>query len=109
MKHRVGLRVKAIRARRSFSQEELAERISRSIDAVSAIERGKSLPNFETLERLAAGLNVPIKDFFDFGEEDSPRRASHLARMHDAARTLSDEDLEMAADIVEQIAAKSKA
>ncbi|MCI0429615.1 MAG: helix-turn-helix domain-containing protein [Rhodospirillales bacterium] len=98
----VGLRVKALRQRRGLSQEELAERIDRSLNAISSIERGRTLPNFTTLERLSQVLGAPVRDFFEHPPDpnDNPRRARLLAELFIAARELSDSDLELAAEQV---------
>jgi transcriptional regulator with XRE-family HTH domain len=112
---RVGQRIKSLRKRRGLSQVGLAQKIGRSVDAVSGLERGKSLPSFETLDRLANALDVPIKEFFDFGSEakkgtgsDSTKRAALMATLIDLARSLSDRDLTTAIRLVETIAERSK-
>lgn len=91
-----------MRKARNLTQEQLAEMIDRSQDAISNIERGISLPNFETLERLAIALNVGTRDFFDFEEEvtASPERIQHLAEITDMARQLSDDNLKRASDLI---------
>jgi transcriptional regulator with XRE-family HTH domain len=85
----------------------LAERIDRSLNAVSSIERGRTLPNFTTLERLSEVLGVPVRDFFDHQPDagDNPRRARLLSELFNAARELSDADLEIT---VEQVKAFGK-
>ena len=101
LKLRVGGRLRELRKFRALTQEQLAERIDRSVDAVSALERGLALPSFETLEKLADALDVPVRDFFDV-EEDAPEaRVQMLTRLMMHARALSDVDLGIA---VEQIA-----
>lgn len=102
----VGLRVRAARQKRGLSQEELAERIDRSIHAISGIERGRTLPNFTTLERLSRVLGVPVRDFFDHQPEpdDNPRRERLLSELFMAARELSDADLELAVEQVKVFA-----
>jgi transcriptional regulator with XRE-family HTH domain len=104
----VGLRVKALRQRRGLSQEELAERIDRSLNAVSSIERGRTLPNFTTLERLSEVLGVPVREFFDHQPDasDNPRRARLMSELFNAARELGDADLELA---LEQVRVLSRA
>ena len=49
-----------------MTQEQLAEASNISVDFLSLVERGKSGPSFEVLERLAGALGVPVKDLFDF-------------------------------------------
>lgn len=101
LKLRVGGRLREIRKSRGLTQERLAERIERSVDAVSALERGLALPSFETLEKLADALDVPVRDFFDVEEDASEVRVQMLTRLMMHARALSDADLEIA---VEQVA-----
>lgn len=109
LQNRVALRIKTIRKRRGLTQETLAERVGRTTDAISQLERGLSLPSFETLERLAGVLEVPIRDFFDAeGRADSPRRDALMASLVDLARNLSEKDLNVAVQVVELIAGKRK-
>ena len=104
----VGLRVRALRQKRGLSQEELAERINRSLHAVSSIERGRTLPNFTTLERLSQVLEVPVRQYFDHQPDasDNPRRARLMSELFNAARELTDADLELA---LEQVKVLSRA
>lgn len=109
LKNRVASRIKTFRDRSGLTQEELAERTERSVDAISNLERGVSLPSFETLERLSAALGVPVRDFFDFGEaEETSRRTQLLAALGAVARTLNDDDLEVAVRQIEALAERSK-
>jgi transcriptional regulator with XRE-family HTH domain len=73
----------------------LAEKVERTVDAISPLERGRSLPSFETLERLALALDVPIRDFFvvDKGDERGIQRTRLIAVILDIARGLPDKDL----------------
>lgn len=108
LKDRVALRIKTIRRRRGLTQEGLAERISRTVDAISNLERGKSLPSFETLEKLSEALDVPLRDFFD---NEPPRqnkagaeRITLMTTLVDLARDLSDSDLQIAVEQIETLA-----
>ncbi len=104
IKKQVGPRIKTLRKNRGLTQEQLAALIDRSVDGISNLERGLSLPNFETLERLAVNLKVPIKAFFDFEEGETPIRAKLLTSLNDVARTLEDRELAMAVEQLEIIA-----
>lgn len=108
LQDRVALRIRTIRKRRGLTQEALAEKIDRTADAVSQLERGRSLPSFETLERLAFALDVPIRDFFDSGKGDEGglQRTKLIAAILDTARSLSDKDLQMAARLLEVVGSK---
>lgn len=87
--------LRRIRKSKELTQEQLAARANRSVEAISNLERGLNLPSFETLEELAAALQVPARDFFEFDDEDAAR-ATKLADLLNIARTLSDEDLSVA-------------
>lgn len=101
LQNRVALRIRTNRKRRGFTQDKLAERIDRTGDAVSQLERGKSLPSFETLERLADALDVPIRDFFDIRRADeSTQRIKLMTALLDMAGTLSEKDLQMAVNLL---------
>lgn len=96
-KKRVGLRIRAIRKLRELTQDQLAERMGRSVDAISNLERGVSHPSFETLERLSETLEVPVKAFFEFegGADISAKRAALLEELSTVAAQLKDKELEI--------------
>lgn len=96
MKQGLGLRIRAFRQARKMTQEQVAEAIERTPEAVSNIERGQSLPSLDTLERLAFSLEVPLAEFFDNdGVHGSRQRIELEARLRVLARAMSDEDLEV--------------
>lgn len=107
LKARVGVRIREIRKLRGLTQEDLADRSDRSVDGISALERGVVLPGLETLERLAEVLDVPIASFLDSPADDSgSARAQLLAQLMLLSRALDDSDLQVA---VEQVSALSRA
>lgn len=108
IKNRVALRIKITRKNRQLSQAELAERIDRTADAVSQLERGVSLPSFETLERLAKALDVPIRDFFDFEEGLNAVRTRLMASLMDYIRALNEQDLEAVVQMARFLAERKK-
>jgi len=60
----VGRRVRELRIMSRLTQEQLAERAQISISFLSMIERGERAPHLETLQKLAAGLEVQIEELF---------------------------------------------
>jgi len=66
LRERFGKRVRVLRKQADLSQEELAARADISVDFVGLIERGVNAPSFETLEKLAEALEVPVRELFDF-------------------------------------------
>jgi transcriptional regulator with XRE-family HTH domain len=49
-----------------MSQEQFAEALNISVDFLSLMERGRNAPSFETLERMAKRLKVPVAQLFIF-------------------------------------------
>jgi transcriptional regulator with XRE-family HTH domain len=64
----LGKAVLFLRETKGMNQRELAE--SSGIDAteISRLEKGKSNPTHETLQRLAKGLGVPCSQIFTLEE-----------------------------------------
>lgn len=101
IEHKLGLRVRCLRTRRGMTQENLAERINRSVDMVSKIETGATGPSFESLKRLSDALEVSLHSLFDFEDDhDDPRRIELLTIVADIARSLTTKDLAHAAEIM---------
>jgi transcriptional regulator with XRE-family HTH domain len=72
-----GNRLRSIRYERKLTQEQLAEHVGISVDFLSLIERGINAPSFETIERMAKRLRVPVKALFDF--ETGPTTSNSLS------------------------------
>lgn len=112
LKDRVASRIKVIRRLRSLTQEQLAQHVDRTVFAISQLERGRSLPSFETLERLSAALEVPVKEFFDDGSESAGMTAHRLGlttALADRVRMMTDEEVEATLRVIEAIWPKAKA
>lgn len=67
-----------LRAARGLSLEELAALCGVSRSMISLIERGESSPTAVLLEKLAAGLGVPLASLFD-GVDSRAEPVSRLA------------------------------
>lgn len=79
-----------------------------SVDVVSNMERGISLPSYETLGRLADKLGVPMRELMEAVEGDSagdPERVELEARLTVMGRSLDKRNLRIA---LEQMAVLSK-
>lgn len=62
---RIAARVRSLRGGLGMSLEDLSERCGVSRSMISLVERGESSPTAVVLERLAAGLGVPLAALFD--------------------------------------------
>ncbi|MEW6213997.1 MAG: helix-turn-helix transcriptional regulator [Nitrospirota bacterium] len=62
----LGAQLAKIRKERGLTQSELAELIDVTIETISRLERGVSVPSLKTLENISNVLNVPLKNIFDF-------------------------------------------
>ena len=61
-----GLRIKNIRERLKYTQEQLSELIQIYISALSKIENGKNFPSYETLYKFFGILKINPTELFDF-------------------------------------------
>lgn len=65
-KKKLGLKIKELRKRKGFTQEELAELIQMEQNSISVMESGRNFPTLGTLEKIAKVLDVNLSDFFDY-------------------------------------------
>ena len=103
---KLGVRVKTLRKLSGDTQEVLSEKIDRTVSVVSSIERGTVRPSFETLIRLSAALEVPLRDLFDFegcrdkSHRDESLRLAYLTTLTTLACSLETPELGWAAEVV---------
>ena len=71
----VGTHIKRLRAAKRMTQEELAEQLHVTRQAVSAWETGKALPDVEMLERIAAALDADVTEVI-YGAKSAPDLAA---------------------------------
>jgi len=63
-------KIKALRTRKGFSQDELAETAQINLRTVQRIESGETEPRGDTLKRLATALNVTADELIDWAEQE---------------------------------------
>lgn len=61
----VGLRIKELRAELGMSQEAFAYSIEMSRTYFAEVETGKRNVSIENIDRIARGLGVSLKEFFN--------------------------------------------
>ena len=57
-----GRRIRSLRERKKFSQEEFAETVNLDRTYISGIERGVRNPTLSTIQRLAQGLGISLQE-----------------------------------------------
>lgn len=62
----IGLSIAKIRKDRELTQAQLAEMIDTTVETVSRLERGVSVPSLKTLAKISMALHVHIKELLDF-------------------------------------------
>jgi transcriptional regulator with XRE-family HTH domain len=60
-------KIKELRSRRGYSQEELAERSGLSLRTIQRIENGETEPRGDSLARLAVAFDVTVDELADWG------------------------------------------
>lgn len=61
----VGDQIKSVRKEKNITQNELSELTNIDQAIISKIETGKHLPRFDTIERIAKGLNVTVSQLLN--------------------------------------------
>lgn len=74
----IGERLRALREQKKFSQGDVEKRTRLLRCYISRVENGHTVPAFETLEKFARALEVPMYQLFYEGEEPPklPKRKS---------------------------------
>jgi DNA-binding XRE family transcriptional regulator len=93
LKQQFGLKIQSLRHLRKMTQEDLAEKVDRSRDSISNIERGFSSTRIETAYNLAKTLGVTLSELFDLDGVTSKSRA-HRRLIEDVVRLLQSHDEE---------------
>jgi len=66
----IGTRLKKLREDRSLSQGDIEKRTGLLRCYISRVENGHTVPSLETLERLAAALEIPLYQLFYEGDTE---------------------------------------
>lgn len=85
----------------------MAERIDRTKEAVSNIERGINLPSLDTLQRISEVVSMPITTILE--ESDKPKSFIDIKAQIDAAlMTMTEDDLRFCLSLVKLVAERGK-
>jgi transcriptional regulator with XRE-family HTH domain len=103
-KRDIGIRIRAHRLERRLTQEQLAEMIDRSVETVSNLERGISIPNEATLRRLAQCLEVSVDELFAERATNETKRSVEYFRTAELLKLLEPKKLALAYKLLKVIA-----
>jgi len=102
-KRQIGLRVRAYRLERRLTQEQLATMIDRSVETISNLERGVSLPNEATLHRLATKFEISLDDLLAERKAPSTKRPIEYFQAAEVLKQLDDKKVKLAYKILKTI------
>ncbi len=98
----VGERIKVLRKQARLTQEELAERVGLAAGHLSKLEAGRYFPSLDALERIAGTLDVPLVEFFQFPDQETP--ASLRAFLTKFVKQANEAQLRLAVKVIKLVA-----
>jgi len=101
----IGAKIKTMRLAASMTQEQLANRLGVSAQAVSKWESGTNMPDIQILPDLSVIFGVSIDSLFDMTDESKMER---LENMLDSVRFLADEDFRNAENYLKDCMGKGE-
>lgn len=84
------------RKQRGYTQEQLAEKVNTSVNYMGLIERGKNIPSFQMIEKIAAALEIdPTQLFVPENKTDSIplMKKTLLEKMQQVIESTFDENM----------------
>ena len=105
MNFNIGTKIKTMRLAASMTQEQLANRLGVSAQAVSKWESGTNMPDIQVLPELSVIFGVSIDALFDMTDESKFER---LENMLEDVRFLSESDFRNAEAYLKDCAGKEK-
>jgi len=100
-KIRIGQRVQKLRKDKKLSQEKLAEKIDKSTETISHIERGIFMPRLETAQEIADVLDVPLYELFTYDVAETDKTRIRLT--NEILRLLKDQPTDLLRTTLEQV------
>jgi transcriptional regulator with XRE-family HTH domain len=88
----IGTRLKKLREERNLSQGDIEKRTGLLRCYISRVENGHTVPSLETLERLAASLELPLYQLFFEGDE--PPALANLSKRQTTEELVLDPEQE---------------
>ncbi len=97
----IGKRIKITRKKSNMTQEELSELAGITSNYISLIENGRKKASIETLEKIAAALNIPLSRFFSAETAKSEKKSyGYDKKIYSAVRSLGKKEQGLIMDII---------
>lgn len=112
LKRAIGQRVRDARQEAGLTQEEFADRIHRTPESISKLERGVTLPDITTILEIASATGKSPSTFLELPEDRparSPVRQRLEAKMARYLARLPDGQLCVAVELIEVLARQADA
>ena len=103
MRVKLSENIRAMRLKREWTQEHLAERLGVSPQAVSRWEKAGGYPDIELLPALAAAFNVTVDKLLGVDHEDEAEQQKWITQLEKSARILDSK--QMLAETAQAVAA----
>lgn len=98
-RRQIGAKIRTARKLAGLSQEELAEKVDKTPETISNIERGHVTVGLDTLHTIGMALKIPMRDFFanepGSGRRIDPKRAALESRLLTASSHLDVKQLRL--------------
>jgi transcriptional regulator with XRE-family HTH domain len=78
----IGARIRALREQKQFSQGDVEKRSGLLRHYISRVENGRTMPEVDTLQKLARALGVPLHRLFHDGERSEPNFGTDVEGIH---------------------------
>jgi len=101
-KKMIGMRIRELRRKAGFSQEEVAERSQMTAKHLSNIELGKENPTLETFMKLSLVFEVDLWELLNFEHQLNRKEAE--SRVPAILKKRSEDDLRLAFRILNILA-----
>ena len=100
--NRLGKRLRSLRNNKKLTLDQLADQSGISAKHIGKVERGESKISVEWLEKIAAALEVDVRDILDAEHEQS--RNALVAEITSFLPKLSDKDTQIVYRLVKMLA-----
>ncbi len=97
----LGKRIRTLRRKYDYSQEQLAEKANISGKYLGEIERGQANISIDVLDKISTGLEIKVSDFLDFEHELGPKAL--MTKISALIKSADDNSLQLIFRIIKAI------